>query len=51
MNFLLDPSEMVEIVWSDTKLSKKTLKELKSLAEMHRVALLEQWEELREGEG
>ena len=51
VNFLLDPSEMVEIVWSDTKLSKKTLKELKSLAEMHRVALLEQWEELREGEG
>jgi hypothetical protein len=48
VNFLLDRSEMIQFVWSKKDPSKKLLKELTSLAESHRVALLEQWEEVHE---
>ena len=51
VSFLLDVSEMIEIVWSEKEPSKRALQEVTSLAEEHRVPLLEQWQELREGEG
>ena len=51
VSFLLDASQMMEIVWSEKEPSTKSLNELTSLAEEHRVALLEEWQELREGEG
>ena len=49
VSFLLDASEMIEVVWCETETSTRSLKEMTALAEKHRVALLEQWEELREG--
>lgn len=51
VSFLLDRSEMIEIVWSEKLPSKRVLKDLTSVAEMHRVALLKQWQELRDSEG
>ena len=51
VSFLLDAKEMIEIVWSEKEPPQRALQELTSLAEQHRVALLEQWQELREGEG
>lgn len=50
VGFLLDATEMLEIVWSEKEPSKMAVKEVTSLAEKHRVALLAQWQELREGE-
>lgn len=40
VHFLLDPSEMVELVWSEKAPSKKVLKELAACAEEHRAELL-----------
>jgi hypothetical protein len=46
VRFLYEPSEMIEEVWTKNKPSRKALKKLATLAEQHRVALLEQWEEI-----
>ena len=52
VSFMLDQLEMVEIEsWSKKQPSKKVLKELTTLAQAHRIALLEQWEEIRNREG
>ncbi|MCA9163467.1 MAG: DUF4160 domain-containing protein [Planctomycetales bacterium] len=50
VNFLLDESEMIDVVWSDRAPSKKQLKHLATLAAQHRVALLEQWEAVHDNE-
>lgn len=44
VQFLLDSSEMIVEVWANKKPSRKTLREITSLAEAHRAKLLEQWE-------
>ena len=44
--FLLDPAEMIEVI-SKKGPSGKVLKQLRTLAEEHRVALLEQCERNR----
>ena len=46
MRFRLDPSEMIDVIWSARRdrPSKSDLKQLKRLAEQHRAALLEEWE-------
>ena len=50
--FMLDQSEMIEVeAWSKKTPPKKTLKELTSNAENHRVDLLKQWQEIRDKEG
>jgi len=51
ISFMLDQSEMVEVEWSKKHLSQKVLKQLTKLAEEHRVALLIQWQDLRDSEG
>lgn len=52
ISFMLDQSEMVELEsWSKKSPSKKVVKELTSLAEAHRIALLQQWQEIRDREG
>jgi hypothetical protein len=48
--FLLDVTEMIEIVWCDKPPSSKALKELTELAQRHRAELLQQWQELRDQE-
>jgi len=48
VHFLRQPSEMIEIVRADKKLPARTLKELSELAEVHRVELLAQWEEVHD---
>ena len=48
VHFMLVPSEMLEVKWSDTSISQKTLKSLCSLAEKHRTSLLAQWEEVQD---
>ena len=50
VNFLLDEAAMIEIVWSQTRPPRKLLRKLAALAAEHRVALFEQWEELRRDE-
>lgn len=44
--FLRQRSEMIEVEWAGKDPSSKSLKELASLAEAHRVDLLAQWEEI-----
>ena len=52
VSFMLDQSEMIELeIWSKKTPAKKVLKELTSRAEKHRVALLKQWQEIRDKEG
>ncbi len=46
--FLLVPSQMIEVVWSEKKPSSTTLKNLRTLAERHRAELLEQWSAIHE---
>ena len=46
--FLRQPSEMIEVEWADKVPSSRSLKELVSLAEAHRVDLLAQWEEIHQ---
>lgn len=48
VHFLLDASEMIEVVSGAP--SRKAVKEIISLAERHRLELLEQWQILRESE-
>jgi len=48
VHFLLQPSQMIEFEWCEKKPSNKVLKEITSLAEEHRVALFQQWEEIHE---
>jgi Domain of unknown function (DUF4160) len=50
VHFLFDASAMVELVWAEKPPSKKVLRELTTLAERHRVELLQQWQALRESE-
>ena len=47
VHFLLEPAEMIEIVWADKRPSSKALKNLTSHAEEHRAELLAQWEEIQ----
>jgi hypothetical protein len=47
VHFLLDPAEMMKIVWTKKKPASKVLKSLTALAEEHRAALLAQWEGIR----
>ena len=49
--FLLDKTEMIEIVWSEKQPSKNLLSDLAILAETHRKQLLEQWEEIQQKQG
>jgi Domain of unknown function (DUF4160) len=49
--FLLDAPDMIEVVWRKKRPSKRCLKQLASLAEQHRVALIEQWEQVHQGDG
>ena len=42
--FLLDPGQMIEVVWTAKRPAAKTLAAITSRAEQHRVELLEQWE-------
>jgi hypothetical protein len=52
LKFMLGPSDMIEVEsWSKKTPPKKVLKELTSRAEKHRVALLKQWQEIRDKEG
>ena len=51
VHFLLDDSEILEIVWSEKPPSRKVLQKLLRLSREHRVALLEQWQSLRAQEG
>lgn len=52
VKFMLAQSEMIEVrSWSKKTPPKKVLKELTSLAEKHRVALLKQWQDIRDKEG
>jgi len=44
--FLLAPGDMFELVWADKKPPGRVLKEISRLAEEHRMALLEEWEEI-----
>jgi hypothetical protein len=44
--FMLDKDEMIQVKWSDKKLSRKIQKEICGLAEEHRVDLLIQWEQI-----
>jgi hypothetical protein len=48
VHFLLEASDMIEVVSGSP--SRKALKEIISLAERHRLELLEQWQILRESE-
>ena len=48
LKFLLGPGEMIEFLWVDKRPTSRALKELTRLAEEHRMALLEQWEEIHE---
>lgn len=48
VSFLLDRSEMIEVVWANEPPSRRTLDELTALAEGRRAALLTQWQELRQ---
>jgi hypothetical protein len=47
VKFLLDQSDMIEIISSQRAISRKVLKELTQLAEEHRAALLMQWEDVQ----
>jgi len=52
VSFMLDPTGMIAVEsWSKKTPPKKVLRALTSLAEEHRVALLEQWQQIRDREG
>jgi len=40
---------MIEVKWEKKKPSRKAIKEITALAEQHRAELLEQWEEIQQG--
>jgi hypothetical protein len=44
--FLLDPSQMDEVVWKNAAIRTKELRQWTVLSEQHRVELLEPWEEI-----
>jgi hypothetical protein len=48
VHFLLDGNQMIEVL--NGKPAGKTLKQIITLAEAHRLELLEQWQTLRENE-
>ena len=48
VSFLEDSSRMIEVVFGIP--SAKVLKEIKELAEQHRLELLEQWQQIHENE-
>ena len=49
VSFLLAKNQMIELIpWSKKEPSAKVKKEICTLAETHRVALLTQWEQLRQ---
>lgn len=47
VNFLEPASEMLVLKWSVKKPDAKTRKKLTQLAEQHRDALLQEWEDIR----
>src|SRR5262245_56790306 len=44
VRFLRPPSEMIKIVWSTRRVSRKKLQRLTRAAARHRAALLREWE-------
>ncbi len=48
VNFLLPAEAMIEVKWNsgNTRIPRKTTKDLCVLAAQHRPALLEEWEEI-----
>ena len=47
VHFMLEPSAMIEVKWSNVKIPARTLKSLCSLAQNHRASLLAEWEEVQ----
>ena len=47
VHFLLEPAEMIAVVWAVKQVPTKVLKSLADQAEEHRVALLAQWHEVQ----
>lgn len=48
--FLLEPSNMIEVKWTRKAMRGNHRRELCRLAEEHRLALLQQWEEIQGGQ-
>lgn len=46
VHFLLAPEDMVELVWAETTLPRRSLQRLRRLAEAHRIELLREWEQI-----
>lgn len=46
VKFMMSQEDMIEIKWADKPPSQRALRRIRDLAEMHRVELLEQWEEI-----
>ena len=46
VRFLLDSSEMIEVVWNKAPLNARLRRQLVSLAESHRGELLAQWDQI-----
>jgi hypothetical protein len=46
VSFLVEPDEMIAFCWVEKRPSSRDLNEITDLSEEHRVALLEQWEEI-----
>jgi hypothetical protein len=51
VSFLLAPDQMIEVKWAEKQPSAKAIGQLRRLAESHRPALLEEWENLRGEQG
>ena len=50
VHFMRAPNEMIEVKWITRKMRGNLRRELCRLAEEHRLALLQQWEEIQEGQ-
>jgi hypothetical protein len=50
VNFLRPTESMLEVVWSKKKMQANHRRRLCRLAEQHRFALLQQWEEIQSGQ-
>ncbi len=50
VHFMRPKEQMLEIVWSERSIRGNHRRELCRLAEQHRLALLQQWEEIQEGQ-
>lgn len=50
VHFLADPNKMIELCWETRKPTRRDMKALTELAEEHRLALLDQWHQIRTSE-